>query len=73
MVATCNKPKETTAFCLLTNSVDIPQGSLRRIILEDGGITTVSAFVQYFMDMRHDGTTTVMLVLKQLGTNCSSM
>jgi len=49
-------------YHLLTNFVDIPQGSPGRIILDGDGITTVSTFVQvpdqYFMDMRHDVTTT---------------
>jgi len=48
-------------YHLLTNFVDIPQGSPGRIILDGDGITTVSTFVQvpdlYFMDMRHDVTT----------------
>jgi len=45
-------------YCLLTEFVNIPAGSLGRLILDGDGITDVSKFTQvpdqYFMDMYYD-------------------
>jgi len=47
MGATYTTPEETMTFYhILTDFVDIPQGSPGRVILDGFGITTVPIFVQ---------------------------
>ncbi len=59
MVATRNTPEEMMAFYhLLTEFVNIPQGSPGQLILDGDGISKVEELTQvpdqYFMDMHHD-------------------
>jgi len=60
MVATRSTSEETMAFyrLLLTEFVNIPQGSPGWLILDGDGISNVEEFTQvldqYFLEMRHD-------------------